>query len=184
MGRPRNTRNPNVKAEWLPVANAIMTARQRLGLTQRDLAAKLGIDVTTLAHYELGTRPIPRERVGACSRILGEPQLLEMLLRRQPAAHRARGSSPTTADDIFADRRLGAWWAAQSAALYETFELTVPEVDACRTRVFNWTRELITEVRGLDPATVSAETAIELASSFLPAIETGYAERRRASAAA
>ena len=183
MGRPRNTTNRNVKAEWLPVANAIMTARRRLGMTQRDLAARLGIDVTTLAHYELGTRSIPRERVAACSRVLSEPQLLEMLLRRQPAVRSSRGTPQPTADDIFADRRLGAWWAAQSSALYEHFEISVPDVDASRNRVFSWTRELLA-VRGLDPVTVSAETAIELASSFLLAIETGYAERRRAPAAA
>lgn len=183
MGRPRNTRNPNVKEEWRPIADAIMTARQRSGMTQRDLAAKLGIDVTTLAHYELGTRSIPRERVAACSRVLGAPHLLEMLLGRQPAARSARGTPLPTADDIFADRRLGAWWAAQSSALYEHFDISVPEVDACRNRVFSWTRELIA-VRGLDPVTVSAEIAIELASSCLPAVEAGYAERRRASAAA
>lgn len=183
MSRPRNTTNPKVRAQWLPIAHAIMAARRRTGFTQRELAAKIGIDVSTLAHYELGTRSVPRNRVVACSQILDEPQLLEMVLTRHASARPYKERTITAEAGVFGHAKFALWWASQTVALIDRFDLTLPDLDACRDRVFAWTRELIA-VRQLDVATCPIDTAIELASSFQPAIEAGFADRRRAAAAA
>lgn len=40
--------------------------RRRLGLRQQDLADRLGLSKRAIAHYELGTRPIPLLVALAC----------------------------------------------------------------------------------------------------------------------
>ena len=48
------------ESESLSLGERVVRARHRLGMTQKDLARQLGVDPSTLAHWEYGRRqPMP-----------------------------------------------------------------------------------------------------------------------------
>jgi DNA-binding transcriptional regulator YiaG len=71
----------------------IRTLRERLGLTQKDLAALLGVTVGTVHHWEMGKFDPRGEKKGAlvALRKLGRRQV-KMLLQEKNAA--GKGNSP------------------------------------------------------------------------------------------
>ena len=54
-------------------ANAIKTARERRGLSQIQLAEKLGVSPSTVAGWELGTHSVRTARLARLARVLGVP---------------------------------------------------------------------------------------------------------------
>jgi DNA-binding transcriptional regulator YiaG len=51
------------RSESLSLGERVVRARQRTGMTQKDLARRLGVDPSTLAHWEYGRRePMPVNR--------------------------------------------------------------------------------------------------------------------------
>jgi transcriptional regulator with XRE-family HTH domain len=50
-------------SDSLSLGERVVRVRQRLGITQKDLARRLGVDPSTLAHWEYGRRrPMPKNR--------------------------------------------------------------------------------------------------------------------------
>jgi transcriptional regulator with XRE-family HTH domain len=50
-------------SDSLSLGERVVRVRQRLGITQKDLARRLGVDPSTLAHWEYGRRqPTPENR--------------------------------------------------------------------------------------------------------------------------
>lgn len=74
-------------ADAVATGSRIRKRRQVLGMTQEDLARKLGISKTTVANWEVG-KHFPRRYLGAVEQALGiklsapEPETLSPRLRR------------------------------------------------------------------------------------------------------
>jgi transcriptional regulator with XRE-family HTH domain len=85
------------------IGSALRAARWSRGVTQDDLARLLGVDRTTIARYEAGTRPIPAAALVRCTRFLQMTvdELLGNVMdtsRGGTAAHAPRGLGMT--DDL------------------------------------------------------------------------------------
>lgn len=55
----------------MKVAKALAAAREKKGLSQADLAKKLGVVPSTVAGWELGTHGIRMDRLEAIAKALG-----------------------------------------------------------------------------------------------------------------
>jgi transcriptional regulator with XRE-family HTH domain len=66
-------------------------ARAAAGLTQAQLAERLGVSQVTILDWEKGKRPVPRERVPALAAALGiDPWVIDVYLQRIPEDLRER----------------------------------------------------------------------------------------------
>jgi transcriptional regulator with XRE-family HTH domain len=72
MEHPGDDENDQVPAEPFPLAALLQRARQRAGLTAREVARRAGVDVGTVTRIELGqiARPTP-DSVTAIGAVLG-----------------------------------------------------------------------------------------------------------------
>ena len=61
----------------------IAAARIRHGMSQRELADKLGVDQSTVSYWETGTNDVTLTKLVRIADALGEP--LDSLLGRSPA---------------------------------------------------------------------------------------------------
>ncbi len=61
------------RAIYVRMAGAIAIARDRAGLTQKELAARLGIEPGTLSTYETAARKVPIALLPKLARALGRP---------------------------------------------------------------------------------------------------------------
>jgi HTH-type transcriptional regulator/antitoxin HipB len=69
---------------------AVRAARHARGLTQGDLAARLGLTRATVASYETGRRAIPAETLLRIARVCGQP----LAFFEPPADTRAATAAP------------------------------------------------------------------------------------------
>jgi transcriptional regulator with XRE-family HTH domain len=189
MPRPRNTANKEVKAELLPIALAIQTARKRAGLTQQQLAAKLNVETSVLARYELGARSVPQARLIACSRILKDASLAGFAAEEDEGATTAkRQRNDFESPEAFASfnsRRFSSWWASRYVELIEEFDVEYSDIVRSRSLLFKCVAASM-QMRALDSSSVDPEALIRIASAFLPAIKQALGdicEARAASAA-
>ncbi|RMH22176.1 MAG: helix-turn-helix domain-containing protein [Gammaproteobacteria bacterium] len=68
--KPRKTRSR--------VTRALQKARTKQGLTQKDIAEKLGVSAARVSHYEVNPREIPKSRRSVVAEIYGiDPGILE-----------------------------------------------------------------------------------------------------------
>lgn len=143
--------------------------RRAAGLTQRELALHLGITVRTVAHWEAGTRPVPRAAVRPLSGLLRRP--LPRILAaaglqpvRVPRPHTWR---PADLPRVLAVLRRSAGWSA--AALGRRLHVsgwtvrsweagtTLPSVSACQRLelVHGLPRDSLTWLRRDHPVSVA-----------------------------
>ncbi len=77
---------PHLHAQSRVVGQRIAAARQRAGLSVRDLAERTGWPRDTLVNYELGRRAITIERLQVIADALGVPAALLLLENEHLAA--------------------------------------------------------------------------------------------------
>lgn len=65
-----------------PLADWLVQQRRARGLTQRALAARIGVHDSVLALWEAGRRPVPAVRIAALAEVLDADA--EVLLNRAP----------------------------------------------------------------------------------------------------
>jgi transcriptional regulator with XRE-family HTH domain len=56
-----------------PISNFLIAHRKKWGLSQRELAALLGVSRQAISNYELEVRPIPAKIILAAELLFGEP---------------------------------------------------------------------------------------------------------------
>lgn len=132
MARPRNPKNPAVRPELLPLAEALKDARERAGLSQRELATHIGVSTPAVARYELGVRPIPVATVIRCAGLLGSPVLQELAANSALALASGRKSGartvPTTSQ-FFRSNDFVKWWHRRVADFAGRFQVGKTDID-------------------------------------------------------
>ena len=183
MARPRNHKNPAGNASWLPTAFRLQSARVRAGITQRELAVKLGVNVSTVAHYELGTRSIPIARLAECARILCDQGLMPLdSLAVDEKSTQRRSSNASDHQFAYSDD-LYRWWLPHATKFAQSLQLTRHDVDAgfeyVLSHVASTMRIELVGTRG-DIRKVVTSAAEEV----LPLVENRLRGRRERSSAA
>ncbi|MGY1708666.1 helix-turn-helix domain-containing protein [Geodermatophilus sp. SYSU D00758] len=88
--------------------------RRAAGLTQRELALHLGVSTRTVAHWEAGTRPVPRVAVRPLCRLLRRPLPVVLAATgvRLPALPRPSAWRPDELAQLLTALRQAAGWSA------------------------------------------------------------------------
>ncbi len=80
---------------------AVRRARHSRGLTQGDLAGRLGVTRATVASYETGRRPIPAEALLRIARICGQPlAFFELAREGEEAIPQGNAGPPVSAEQV------------------------------------------------------------------------------------
>lgn len=177
MARPRNLQNPTVRSEWLPIALALRSARERRGMVQGQLAKALGVSAPVVSHYELAIRQIPRDRLVACARILNAPSLAQMPEPTPQRAPRRAGRDQEFADLLASSTTLTSWWAKRATEFATKFKLTQPELDDARAALEGYIASYLGQTRTIT-VQMHEERLPEVAKLFLPALRNGFRELR------
>ena len=128
----------------------IKAARERTRQTQRELATKLGVNLTTLAKYEIGMHPVPPERVRQLASVLNAPELLAHTesdgesWKTESGGSASSGRDERSSVDIFALRdTLYEWWLEQAPILHRTEKLSPKRIEVLRKRLHNIVSDLL-----------------------------------------
>jgi len=91
-------RRSEFSAERRKLAERIKLARGKAGLTQAQLAKKLGVTASAVGQREIGLGFPATERLATLADLLGVS--LDWLLRKPPQAGKPEAAGPATADDL------------------------------------------------------------------------------------
>lgn len=132
MARPRNPKNATDRIELLPVAEALKAARERAGVSQRDLATQIGVATPTIARYELGLRPIPIATLVRCAGLLGSPELQSLGASNAVGSAAGRKSAVRTGlatSQFFRSNDFVKWWHRRVADFATRFQVGQTDID-------------------------------------------------------
>jgi transcriptional regulator with XRE-family HTH domain len=173
MARPRDVTHHEVKNALLPTAHVIQAARQRLGLTQQQLAAHLGIHTSVLARYELGMRSVPHFRLAMLATLLGSTALVQAAAAVEEASVAAKFQQSELGAALliagFDGRHFSAWWIERCVEWTEAFDVRQTDLESGRTLLVQCLASSI-RLRERDLTSVNSDDVIRIASAFLPAI--------------
>jgi transcriptional regulator with XRE-family HTH domain len=141
--------------------------RRAAGLTQRETALHLGVTVRTVAHWEAGTRPVPRAAARRLARLLRRPlsRVFEAVDLPPARVPNPRNWLPADLPQVVTLLRLSSGWSAAalgrrigvSAWTVRTWEsgTTVPPASACQRLelVHGLPRDSLTRLRADHAAT-------------------------------
>jgi len=151
----------------------IRAARERLGITQGDLAKELGVSGAAVSHYELGTRPIPLERLTACARILDAASLLLLV----PTASRSPAGRDENNYDfghrLFASKKITRWWADQTVEFLMRYDVTQSELDNARVKLGGYVALYVGQ-KEEEFARMSEDRLVKTAELFIPALTQSF----------
>jgi transcriptional regulator with XRE-family HTH domain len=147
MQRRRRTVDPKRSPEAVEFGRLLQLARVRSRRTQRDLAHALGVNLTTLAKYEIGLHLAPPKRVRMLAKLLSAPELLEA--GRGTSAE--EGLDPTPADrgagnraDLMVRREaLFDWWSERVIEIRKAEKLDVARIDEIRIQLCDRVTDLL-----------------------------------------
>jgi transcriptional regulator with XRE-family HTH domain len=149
-------------------------------LTQAELAKRLKVVVSTVAHWELGTTPIPRSRLLACSDILKQPGLLQY---GASANDRPQRSPQKAAMTLRAEPReskaLFGWWLPEAAKIQKAFDLDERRVNSLWD-LFRQAVAVQLAISDIDATNASEDQLIKSAEDYLPSLVKGLHRRARA----
>lgn len=167
MPRHRNSLNPKIRSEWLPVAMAMQAGRRRMGLTQREMAKALGVDASSVSNWELGTRVVPRARLQAYARVVKDPSLLELAPNAGRRANSAEARPHLEPPSVFTRGPFLAWWGEQFRPL-ALRGLDQSRINEVHPKLCEWVVDYF-EFRGLDIASMDTDEVIRVASRYMRA---------------
>ena len=135
----RRTPNPNRPQESLEFGRLLRLARERSNRTQSELASALGINLTTLAKYEVGIYPTPARRAGQLAALLNAPELFPSVGQARHEVAKASIAIVRTTErggDAF-DRRgeLFDWWCNRQIELRNADKIDTTEMSDLRRRL-------------------------------------------------
>ena len=113
MPRPRNTLNPRTRPEHVAVGELVRTARRRAGYSQQRLAQALAVTASAIAQWELGLRPMPRDRFHEIAVVLGDERLLAAEGAPASLSHLEDISFLLAASAYQRSRSLFSWYVRQ-----------------------------------------------------------------------
>jgi len=149
-------------------------ARQRAGWRQRDVAARLAINLTTYAKYEVGIHPVPLQRLRALALVLGAPELTAEAERLGTLTiDRLFIPGAITTDVFLACEAAFDWWSARVVILREQSALRPARIEALRRLMAARVRDLLQE-DGVRLAQVPETMVVALLERELATLLDGY----------
>ena len=132
MARPRNPNHPLVRPELREAARALKEGRESFGISQKELATRLGVSSAAIARYELGLRAIPRAVAIKAAGALGYPALYRFVRPRgtpKGAPQATPAISTVRLGRFLQSDAFMIWWGARTIELAEQFALGRSDID-------------------------------------------------------